>query len=125
MTTKIQEYDSMVDRVRHYNYRRKGTEALEMAVISPRAVVVYDSMGEYDVFFDGSSYISLHPSIWDEGRALFPNDTVKKLNIGILPGKGRAPQIRSFEEALAFAQQQLKPWCKEAEFCEKPIEIAA
>ena len=46
-------------------------------------------------------------------NSLFP-PTLKETDLGRLPGRGRFPQIKGYDEALKFAESQLKPIVKEA-----------
>jgi hypothetical protein len=68
--------------------------------------VVYDSMGEFDTYFDREKWYPTMPEIWED--SLYP-PVLEPLNLGVLQGIGQAPAVRSFEMALAFTKRQLKP----------------
>jgi len=117
---------SLADKVREYVASLEGVEILGMRELSPRVVVVRDSMNETDVYFDTFSYKVIFEEIWKEtdGRScLFPLQ-LEEIGLGLLPGIGRAPPINSYDQALAFAKDQLEPTCKEAQFYNKPHKIA-
>ena len=79
---------------------------IEMQHFGAGITAVHDSLGEYDVYFDPDLWDVIFPQIWGDG--LYP-PAAKEHNLGILPGVGRAPKIRSFIEALYFAKGQLEP----------------
>jgi hypothetical protein len=68
---------------------------------------VQDSLGEFDTYFDPEKWEPTMPEIWSDD-SLYP-PRVKRASLGVLPGMGRVPAVRSFDVALAFAKQQLKP----------------
>ena len=69
--------------------------------------VVYDSLGEYDIFFDTDDWEPAMPEIW--GNSHYPQ-TLEPYGLGVLMGYWQATNpVRSFEMAEAFAKRFLKP----------------
>ena len=68
--------------------------------------VVHDSLGDFDTFFDAEKWEPTMPEIW--GDAMYP-PVLKRRNMGVLLGNGQVPPIRSFNMALTYARQHLKP----------------
>lgn len=121
----MSDNESIVDRVTNYIAGSKDIEARGMAGLSPRAVAVMDNFNETDVYFDVGSYRVIMEGIWEDGEGkncLFP-PALKGTGLGVLPGVGRAPQVRVYADALEFAKQQLEPIVEKAQFYDKPVEL--
>tara|TARA_Y100000310_G_C20435971_1_gene693746 strand:+ start:126 stop:419 length:294 start_codon:yes stop_codon:yes gene_type:complete len=96
-----------------------------MAELSPMAVAVVDGEGETDVYFDTFSYKRVYPRLWrdrDGGNYLIPPG-LRGTGLGVLPGLGRFPPVRSYDDALGFARGQLKPVADDAQYYDSPREI--
>jgi hypothetical protein len=69
--------------------------------LAPGIIVVPDTTGEVDVYFDRALWQFMNPSLW--ARAPKASE-----DIGLLPGIGMHPAVKSPEEALEFAQRNLR-----------------
>ena len=117
--------ESIADRVTNYISNSEDIEVGGMADLSSKAVAVKDNFNEIDVYFDARSYSLIMERIWRDGEGescLFPPG-LKGTGLGVLPGIGCAPQIRSYVDALEFAKQQLRPISEKDEFYDQPIEL--
>src|ERR1035437_3491210 len=70
------------------------------SIIGDGILIVQDTQSEYDVYFDTDKWEYVMPQIW-EG---FDNNE----GVGVLPGTGRHPAVRNFQDAVQFAGQQLR-----------------
>lgn len=76
----------------------QGFKPLQMAG-GDGIVIIHDSQNEYDVYFDADKWEYVHPEIWASQT---------RLGVGVLPGTGNIPPVRSFEEGIRFAAYHLK-----------------
>ena len=97
------EHQEFLSRVRELVVRvaKQGFIPVQMAA-GNGVVIVQDSSGEFDTYFDKNRWEFTHPEIW-EGELVHIGEQV-----GVLPGAGCAPQPRSFEETLRYAARHLK-----------------
>jgi hypothetical protein len=65
-------------------------------------LIVQDSEGEFDTYFDKEKWEFAHPKIWKDEIVHIGEE------IGVLPGNGRYPAVASFEGAVQFASEQLR-----------------
>lgn len=96
------------------NFCIAGMAEFARGVVCVKSHEVKEQRIEYDTYFSEGLWEFRHPQIWD-GTIAFP-PTLKKHNIGMLPGAGRAPQPQDYRAAMAFAKIHLQriplPWYK-------------
>lgn len=80
---------------------RQGFRPVQMAA-GNGVLIVQDSEGEFDTYFDKEKWEFTHPKIWEGERVHIGEE------IGILPGTGKYPAVASFEAAVQFASEQLR-----------------
>jgi hypothetical protein len=123
----MQDKDSTLERVRNYiaGSKDKNIKARGIRRMSPTAVAILDNLHEIDVYFDAKSYRLIMEQIWKDGcgnNHLFP-PALKGTGLGVLQGLDRAPQVRSYADALEFAKQHLEPIVKEAHWYKRPLHL--
>lgn len=79
---------------------KNGFKPVKMAA-STGVIIVQDSKGEFDTYFDKDKWKFIFPTVWERGGASISDE------IGILPGTGRCPAVSSFEMAVQFASEHL------------------
>ncbi len=73
-------------------------------------VIVEDSEGKFDTYFDKDKWEFTHLKTSGEGACMSEE-------IGVLLGNGRSPTVSSFEEAVKFASEHLRPKNPTLTFC--------
>ena len=97
-------------RVREYLRRAaKGPvpfRAIEIRELASGVIVVLDTMGTYDVYFDRRRWNFRHPEIWRDSMRQRPllDDPI----IRLLPGVGTLPSLENFAVAAASAHRHLQ-----------------
>lgn len=99
------------ERLRRYLEFSRNAEvpfvALAVQPLGDGITAVHDSLDEIDIYFDSEMWNPTMPEIWGK-NCLYPAHA-RRFNLGVLPGVGRAPSVRNFDTALAFARDQLTP----------------
>lgn len=95
-----------MDKVLDYAANAGYCKPRKMAELAPGVVTALDLLYEYDTYFDSLEWEIVNPAKWEED-CLFPT-VLKNLEVGVLPGVGKRPQVISFEDALDFAKRNLK-----------------
>ncbi len=70
------------------------------SAIGDGLLIVQDTHDEYDVYFDMDRWEYTYPTIWV--------GIISDNGVGLLPGAGKFPQVRGFDEAVQFASRHLK-----------------
>lgn len=100
--------DPFHERVlRMYQDPRSWCDASRMAELAPGVVAVEDSWDEADVIFDLDRWQFKRPELWKPGVGMTPSPMLAELNLQVLPGLARFPPMKSIEEIVSLAQDQL------------------
>jgi len=80
----------------------------KMVALAKGVVAVEEECGECDVLFDSELWQFRHPEIWEpENRA--ENPRLKNSKLKTLPGMCKLPRVRSVDDAIFFAKEELVP----------------
>jgi len=117
--------ESVAERVIQFMKHSRHIPLIKIAELSQGAVVVHDNYDEYDVYFGKESYDLSNKRLWGvpgDLVGIFP-PILEGTNLGVLPGNGRVPAVRTFEEALSFARTELSKKDLRTVWYDEPREV--
>jgi hypothetical protein len=101
--------DNLLNRVLGY-IQTRDFQAVKACELAPGVIAVADSLHEVDVYFDTSKWEFTYPQLWERqpGDTSPGSCTNPSSGIGLLQGIGRVPAVRTLDNALPFAQRNLR-----------------
>ncbi len=95
--------------------RQEKVAIRELAQLAPGVICAHDNLGEWDTYFDSLRWVLKNQGLWK--HTVFP-PALRRLGMGVLEGVGKFPAVQNFDEALAFARENLRlrggmaeKWC--------------
>src|SRR3989338_9957681 len=112
--------NEFINRVLDYTQKHLDCKAREMAELAPGIAAVYDASNEVDTYFDRKQWEASNHPLW--GNSLFPPG-LEGTGIGVLQGVGSMPRISDFDQALGYAQRNLKSTTADVKMYEQPQKV--